>query len=141
VAYDGGFLAQLKVLEQMAQQDHKILAILLLVDFVSFGFELAAVLAKITSFVPSTYAMHLARDAYMDAVKIVDDMVAELDKRNKPPTGTEPGGEESANPNGAPQDAANLLALPPPKRKRGRPRKHPRPPIKGSNDSGNSEAA
>jgi len=139
VAYDNGFLAQLKVLERMAQQDHKILAILLLVDFVSFGFELAAVLAKITSFVPSTYAMIIARDGYMRAVRMVDEMVDELDRRDDLPPDAASASEGGPEPNGAPQ--AIFGTLPPPKRKRGRPRKHPQPPLKGSNGSGNSEAA
>lgn len=153
VAHDDGFLAQLKVLEDMAEQDHKILAVLLLVDFVSFGFELAAVLGKITSFLPSTYALMLAKDAYMRGVRTVDDMLEELDRRNlargeptggegEPPLGGTPQGGAGGMSNGTTNCPCGLLALPPPaKRKRGRPRKYPAPPFKGSNGSGNSEAA
>jgi hypothetical protein len=141
VTYDDGFLRQLTILENMAEQDHKILAILLLVDFVSFGFELAAVLAKITSFVPSTYAMMLARDAYMRAVRVVDEMMAELDRVDDPPREKPRGGEGGPDSTGAPQGPSNLVALPSPKRKRGRPRKNSVPPVKGSNRPGNSEAA
>jgi hypothetical protein len=49
------------------------------IDFVSFGFELAAVLAKMMSYVPTTYAALLARDAYMSDVRIVDGMMKVLD--------------------------------------------------------------
>ena len=40
----------------------------------SFGLELAAVLAKITSFIPTTYAALLARNAFILVVDIVDEM-------------------------------------------------------------------
>lgn len=150
VAYDGGFLRQLTILENMAEQDRKILAIILLIDFVSFGFELAAVLAKITSFVPSTYAMLLARDAYIGAVRVVNEMMDELNgpAREEPdasgfpapvdPTGGAPGSGGAAIPHpvlspdeGAPpeQPESPVAATPAPpqplKRGRGRPRIHP----------------
>jgi hypothetical protein len=78
VAADNGFLAQIRVLEQITQEDTKIAVVVVLIDVVSFGLELAAVLAKVTSSFPTAYGALLARDAYMRAVRIVDEMMAEL---------------------------------------------------------------
>ena len=82
-----GLLSKLVVLEHIAQADPKIAAVIILIDLTSFGFELAAVLAKVTSFVPTEYAARIARDSYMRIVRLVDGMVTELDHR--------PGEEES----------------------------------------------
>jgi uncharacterized protein DUF4407 len=126
VPLDNGFLAQLKVLKQIAKQDNGIAAVILLIDVIAFGFELAAVLSKITAFVPTTYAAILARDAYMTAVKIVDDMMIELEDTG----GKAPNGSAPPNPPQTPNDPAPQ----PLKRGRGRPRKHPLPvPVTGAN--------
>ncbi|HLH97039.1 MAG TPA: DUF4407 domain-containing protein, partial [Xanthobacteraceae bacterium] len=124
-----GFLTQIVALEHIADEDKKIALVILLIEFVSLGFELAAVLAKVASYVPTTYATLLARDAYMTAFRVVDEMVAELNAAEPvkapdtpnptqtPPAPTAPPSAPAPQPN-APQ---------PPKRKRGRPRKHPLP--------------
>jgi hypothetical protein len=133
VGRDDGLLAQLMALEHIAQSDPKIAAVIVLIDVTSFGFELAAVLAKVTSFVPTTYAALLARDAYMRVVRIVDDMAVELNG------GAGKGGAEAEIlPRGAPvndnrQGVGPVFAPAPfgspdnppqpPKRPRGRPRK------------------
>ena len=70
-----GLLAQISELEKLSASDGKIYALILLIDIVSFGLELAAVLAKVTSSVPSHYARSLARDAYVAAVGTVDEIV------------------------------------------------------------------
>jgi hypothetical protein len=80
---------------------------MLLIDLTSFGFELAAVLAKVTSYVPTTYAALLARDAYMQVVHIVDEMMVQLNHGS---------GETDLFGN-------SVDPLSPPKRPRGRPRK------------------
>jgi hypothetical protein len=80
VPRDTGLLSQIKALEVIATDDPKIAWVIILIDLVSFGFELAAVLAKVTSYVPTTYAALLARDAYMSAVRTVEEMMQELDR-------------------------------------------------------------
>ena len=142
VGLDDGFLTQIAVLERIAQEDRKIAAIILLIDLVSFGFELAAVLAKVTSYVPTTYSALLASGGYMRVVEIVEDMTGRLkDLDDKAPK--EPEDQPSDKPlDGLPGGSAAAIPEPPPKRKRGRPRKHPLPPgTTGANGQGNSEAA
>jgi hypothetical protein len=134
VALDNGLLNQIRILDEMAQDSPKIMALILLIDLTSFGFELAAVLAKITSFVPTTYAAILARDAYMGAVRMVDAMVKELNPEPstdpkepaivmppEPANDNWPAHEQAVrqNPFNGPDDPPP----PPPKRPRGRPRK------------------
>jgi Domain of unknown function (DUF4407) len=135
VAADNGFLARISQLERIAERDTKIALVIILIDVISFGFELAAVLAKVTSYVPTTYAALLARDAYIRSVRIVDDMMSQLRRPEIPPP------EASLLPPEPPRDdnqsgaAAAVASKPPgdsddeyppaPKRKRGRPRKNP----------------
>jgi hypothetical protein len=138
-----GFLAQIVALEHMAQEDRKIALVILLIDFVSFGFELAAVLAKVTSYVPTTYSMLLARDAYLTSVRIADEVAAASNTGGGPqiPPQDVPLAPEQAPPTPSPIPVSPSAAAPlpgdaaqPPKRKRGRPRKHPLPPvIRGAN--------
>jgi hypothetical protein len=135
VPLDNGLLAQLNILEKAVAADANVKWFIILIDVVSFGFELAAVLAKVTSYVPTTYAMLIARDAYLDAVKTVNSMMAELNP--EPPT--EPPGpppampHHPANDNWSPnghavgQNPSDDQPPPPPKRPRGRPRKNPPP--------------
>lgn len=80
VGRGAGLLAQLSALRRAAQ-DPEIAAVILLIDLTSFGLELAAVLSKVTSFIPMTYTALLARDAYMQNIRIVDQMDAELKLR------------------------------------------------------------
>jgi hypothetical protein len=133
VGAENGFLAQLAELERIAQKDTWIAFIIGLIDVVSFGLELSAVLAKVTSYVPTTYAALLARDAYMQAVRIVDGMTAELKTiDNSPdivPSDTAPDYKEGNGAVSGPDPFANSNDPPaqPPKRPRGRPRKYPRP--------------
>ena len=134
VALDDGLLAQITALEHIAQEDSKIAAVILLIDLTSFGFELAAVLAKVTSFVPTTYAALLARDAYMRAVRIANEMVSELNRSpNQKDSAPEfPSTKSFSNDNslgGPPIFMAGSCEGPddpppePPKRPRGRPKK------------------
>ena len=73
-----GLLSQIQALERLAQGDSKIAAVIILIDLTTFGFELAAVLAKVTCYVPTTYSALLARDSYMRVVRLVDGMITEL---------------------------------------------------------------
>ena len=137
VSRDDGLLAQIRALELIAQDDPKIAAVTILVDLIAFGFEMAAVLAKVTSFVPTTYAALLARDAYLRVVRIVDEMMAELNSgasNNDPEAGMRPRGKPAKD---GPHSLGPILAPAapfgspgepppqPPKRPRGRPRKSP----------------
>ena len=138
VGLDNGLLAQLRVLEEIAQANSRIAAVIILIDVISFGFELAAVLAKVTSYVPTTYAALLARDAYMGAVRMVDAMVAELNPEPEkespkpeivvPPQPANDNWPENGqavrqNPFGGFDEPPPSAPPPPPKRPRGRPRK------------------
>jgi predicted nucleic acid-binding Zn-ribbon protein len=137
-----GFLAQIVVLEHLAQDDRKIAFVIILIDVVSFGFELAAVLAKITSYVPTTYAALLARNAYLTAVRIADEMMVALKASDTESGGGSPplqpdmpieAEQGSSSAPTTPPETIRAVAQPP-KRGRGRPRKHPLPaPITGAN--------
>jgi hypothetical protein len=78
VMHNTGFLAQIIALEQIANEDGKVASVILLFDLVSVGFELAAVLAKVLAYCPTTYSAIIARDFYVRVVRIVDAMMAEL---------------------------------------------------------------
>lgn len=84
VGRDTGFLARLSALRRVAR-DPEIAMVIFLIDFTSFGLELAAVLAKVTSFIPTTYAVLLARNAFMQAWRTVDEMDAEMRRRPTEP--------------------------------------------------------
>ena len=131
VNLDDGFLAQITALETIAERDTRIAVIIGLIDVTSFGLELAAVLSMVTSFVPTTYAALIARDAYLRSVHMADEIIREIDltmkmadvelpPRNKPP-GTQGIGPVSGPTPGGPPDSPPQ----PPKRPRGRPRKYP----------------
>lgn len=140
VEVDNGLIAQITVLKDIAEKNRDIAVLILLIDFVSFGFELAAVLAKVTSYVPTTYATILARDAYMGAVRIVDEMTDELNKRGGGGSSEDPTPASPVDPPGGIPGSGGAVVSPfegteepiPPapqpltaKRKRGRPRKYP----------------
>ena len=62
VAPEAGFLTQIRLLGQIADSDPKLRLVILLIELTSFGFELASVLGKATSFSPTVYSAVLARD-------------------------------------------------------------------------------
>jgi Domain of unknown function (DUF4407) len=137
VPHNTGFLAQIIALEQIANEDGKVASVILLFDLVSVGFELAAVLAKVMAYCPTMYAAIVARDVYMRAVRIVDEMMAELNGGPKPeaepldnPTFGFPANDNHKGPKvgpiiDMPPSASSDDPRPPqpPKRRRGRPRK------------------
>jgi len=145
VPYAGGFLNRLVVLESIAQDNGRIAAVILLIDLVSFGFELAAVLAKVTGYVPTTYAKLLARDSYMQTVRMAEEIAVELNGGRQPgtpepspPSDAVPGSEQglSSSPLFGPEQTDVPDPQPPVKRGRGRPRKYP---LNGSRPSVRSE--
>lgn len=131
VARDDGLLAHITALERMARADTTIALVIGLIHVTSFGLELAAVLAKITSYVPTTYAALIARDAYLRAVRVAEELADELNGGPSPespdPTPTSPfsgpandNDSTSAYPAADPFGTFNDL---PAKRPRGRPKK------------------
>jgi hypothetical protein len=137
---DDGFLAQIRVLEQIGREDNMIGWIIVLIDVASCALELAAVLGKVlSSFVASKYSALLARDDYIAFVTIADETAAEPDRRERKeaeilPPDKSPGSKQASPAAPHPFDGANDNVAPPVKRPRGRPRKHPLPPaIKGAN--------
>jgi uncharacterized protein DUF4407 len=134
VPFNGGFLARIKALENVSMGDLKLLVIIALLDVSSFGFELAAVLSKVTAYVPTKYSMIVARDSYMQAVRMADEMMTELKTfgiQNHEAPGVQPSDDPFAHDNSAPASAAagnaNGANPQPVKRGRGRPRKNPLP--------------
>ena len=134
IGRDQGLLAKLKALWRIAQ-DPGIKAVIILVDLVSLSLELACVLVKVTTLLPTTYAALVARDSYMRVVRIVDGMTTELDRGPEPRVGEPKGPPRSQSTDDNPMDPTfrappsvipNDVPPQPPKRPRGRPRK-PRP--------------
>jgi hypothetical protein len=121
VVHTSGVLAQISALEELAGDDWKIAFVILLVELLAMGFDLAPVLAKM-NYLPTTYSVLLARDYLERMQRTVDEMVPpEPDPNGQvveiPANDDDPfGGAQAVNDNIAPE---------PLKRKRGRPRKHP----------------
>ena len=140
VPLNRGFLAQLVALDEIATENRKIGTVILLIDLVSFGLELAAVLAKVSSYVPMKYSALLAANSYAAAVRIADELVARLGGNTKddvpsssappvPPANDNDNESESSSEASSVSDEPDTLTdqdeSPPalPKRGRGRPRK------------------
>ena len=133
VSAENGFLAQLSELERIAQKDSIIAVVIIGIDVVSFGLELLAVLSKLTTYVPTTYAALLAKEAYLQAVRTAEDIAAEVKRIDNPPgivpPDTPPDDNEGSGAASRPDPFANSSdpLSQPAKRPRGRPRKYPRP--------------
>jgi hypothetical protein len=151
VGFQNGIIARVIALEGIAGQDKRIQLIILLVEIVSLSLESAGLLAKVFCQIPTRYASLVARDAYMHDVRLVDEMMDELNKRDTEdpdgsgasasidPVDRAPGSggaapipsdlsaAEAALPPAPPE--IPVAAVPPPpqplKRGRGRPRIHP----------------
>jgi hypothetical protein len=148
VKRDDGFLGQIRALESIAEDDPKIAAIVLLIEFASTGFELAAVMAKTLAFIPTAYADILAAESYERTAQIADGLAkhlnqstAEIPPDEPPPNDNGPAfGPMNDNRRGfgstTPQDpfAPGDLAAQPVKRPRGRPRKSPLNGVKNPNE-------
>lgn len=116
-----GILAQLKALRRLAD-DPVVGAFILLIDVISFGLELAAVLAKVTTFIPSTYAALLARNSFMRVTVIADELEDFINRRERPGRNGPRDGQSGGNIIGFP--GAGPGKPPTGKRPRGRPRKN-----------------
>jgi len=133
VGRDQGLIGQLKALRQIAK-DPEIATVIFLIDFVTFMLEMACVMGKIMSPIPTSFSALTARDIFMRLTRIVDGMMAELDRGPDPDA-------DGPDVSGGPANDNNLdhgfrappginpdrpVIPPPAKRPRGRPRK-PRP--------------
>jgi hypothetical protein len=133
VARDNGLLAQIGVLEGIAGEDWKIVVVVIVIDAIAFALELSAVLARTLGYVPTTYDALVAGHGYMQVVRLVDEMFAELRVKENHDHAEVPAPEKHGDGKGfgtasEPDlfDSSNG-PVPPPKRGRGRPRKHPPP--------------
>jgi hypothetical protein len=138
VDLDAGILRRITTLEHIGEEDRKIGFLILIVDLVCFGLEMAAVLAKATGSFGTTYAALLARDTYMNITKIAEEAMVALKmdapqevQKVDPHNGKDKAAVDAASgPN--PFDKANGQVPASSKRGRGRPRKNP-PPVTGAN--------
>lgn len=78
VARDDGFLAHFNGLQRLAS-DRGTLAVIILIDATAFCIELAAVLSKVFSFVPTTYATLLAKETYREAISAANELSDEIE--------------------------------------------------------------
>jgi len=137
---DNGLLAQIRTLDEIVRANPRLAAVVAILELVGFGFELAAIFAKMC-FIPSLYARTVTADAYVSAVRMVDAIVKELNPEPEEAEDapevvmTEPPANDNWPPNSRavgqnPLDGIDIPPPPPPsspKRPRGRPRKTPRP--------------
>lgn len=150
VGLGNGFLARYQALQRIAKEDQSVVPVILLLDFVLFSIDLAAVLAKLATFIPSTYATLLAaedlRRAYRTAQGLADDIEEAMRPRRKPEddatTEIQPDTssvDASDFPDGSPPPdpfaAAKGNDIQAPKR-RGRPRKNYKPDLSPPPDDG-----
>lgn len=123
-----GILAQIGALRQIAS-DPEVLLVIILIDLTSFGLDTAAVLAKTTTFIPTTYAALLARNAYASVVTIADELVEMInrtgpaERENPAPPARPRPGNRSTNATWFPTMPGRRDETTPDKRPRGRPRK------------------
>lgn len=74
---DDGLLARVRVLKQM-MNDPWVFTIVVLFDLAFFALELAAVLSKITTFVPASYSVELAYEDYLRAYSYAQALADEI---------------------------------------------------------------
>jgi uncharacterized protein DUF4407 len=135
VPLNKGILAQLRAIEELSSEDHIIATVIWLVDLVSMALDMAGVIAKATSYLPMEYCDRLARISYATDVRMVDELMAELNRAPAtanditfppPPPPANDNERNGASSSGSdPFSDLDNSPPQPPKRPRGRPRKHP----------------
>lgn len=132
---DDGLLAQTRTLREIMEADPQVATVVYIIEIVALGLEMAVLLAKMC-FIPSMYAREVTAEAFMDAVQTVEEVDAKINGNRVDllePTFVVP---EPANDNLPANDRAvgqnpfggfDDLPPSPPRRPRGRPRKHPPP--------------
>jgi hypothetical protein len=126
-----GFLAQLKAFKAIGREDGTIGTVMFLVDLVFMLLELGAVTVKAASYIPTDYSLLIAHRAFLNEVIAADDIEAALNKapanENKSPakSDTAPANDNKRGGTTPTASGAPVPPNPPPKRKRGRPRKTP----------------
>jgi hypothetical protein len=126
VPYSDGFLAQVRALDEIAGENGRVAFLIIVLELVAVGIELAPILAKVLGLNPTAYSAIHAREYYLRLTRIADELERELDK--DVPTPPEPPTEKPMNDNlffaGIDTPANDNIAPElPVKRKRGRPRK------------------
>jgi hypothetical protein len=89
VPKDEGFIARLRALRQL-MGDPEIAIIVALFDLAFFGIELAAVLSKILTKVPSTYAVMLASEEHLSAFHAAKELARAIKSGKEPPQAAAP---------------------------------------------------
>ena len=98
VGLGNGFLANYQALQRIAKEDESVVPVILLLDFVLFSIDLAAVLAKLATFIPSTYATLLAATDLRVAYGTAQGVAADIEEMLKPHT------KETSEPPSYPSD-------------------------------------
>lgn len=134
VPLNKGILGQLRALEELSAEDRVIGSVILLVDLVSMALDMAGVIAKATSYLPMEYCDRLARISYATDVRMVDELMAELNRKPDPESPIEfpppPPPANDNEPSGGSSNGVDPFSdlddpqPEPPARPRGRPRKH-----------------
>ena len=124
VVHASGVLAQIGALEELAGDDWKIAFVILLVELLAMGFDLAPVRAKM-NYLPTTYSVLLARE-YLERMQLtIDEMVpAEPDPGRDDRLEDKPANDNDVGNIGKPAND-NVIPEAPAKRGRGRPPKNP----------------
>jgi len=141
VVHASGVLAQISALEELAGDDWKIAFVILLVELLAMGFDLAPVLAKM-NYLPTTYSVLLAREYLERMQKTVDEMapVEPVAGPDDDPLDFGPANDNRPPPNGhdtgSPFANDNAATEQPVKRKRGRPKNPPKDSPAGTNGTG-----
>jgi hypothetical protein len=114
VPKDEGLLARMRVLKKLSD-DPTIFTVIILFELAFFGIELAAVLCKITTFVPAMYSVMLAKEDYLRAITAAHDLAQEISRARG---GQEPAPDapapEPVEPSGGPPSGAPAGASAPP---------------------------
>jgi hypothetical protein len=116
---ESGFLHQLTVLGNLAAENRQTAAVILLIDFLAFALEAAALLSKILVRLPSSYGCRVARDAQRRTLAVAFEHDPP-DDGSDPPTGPPPPPPAPVDPT---RPSPSGSAAVPIKRPRGRPRK------------------
>jgi hypothetical protein len=127
VSYNGGFLSQVKALEEIVNEDGKIAFIVGAIEVIAVGIEMAAVLAKLLGHNPTGYSAIIAKQYFLRLTRTADEMEQELQRDSV--RENDRAAEELANDNNLSDEKEapandNFPPQQPVKRKRGRPRKH-----------------
>jgi Domain of unknown function (DUF4407) len=132
VPFSGGFLAQVKALDEIASENGKVAFLIIVLELVAVGIELSPILAKVLGLNPTAHSAIYAREYFIRLNRIADAMESALGNAPPPPPGAAgmPANNGRGLTGGPPPANDNLVPRQQAKRGRGRPRKYP--PTNGS---------